>query len=226
MDLKKLENRFRIDLKKLNRYTDREDLKVVHYTGDGHIEMTNSHVGVRAKNVYEGSEKFKHGKAPEHYPDMNHLFDQYESKNVIENIPIKEFEDIFEPFKSAKPEVIHLNFAPNGIFTEIAGNKERIEVDGVMKNDPNKIQMGSKSGLIIDLNIEKSYQVTLRYDYLLIIIQFMRLLGLTNFNLYYPDGLTTLSFLHENLEIIIAPVRNSSNKVFDGVKKLEKEQLT
>lgn len=205
MDLKKLENRFRIDLKKLNRYTDREDLKVVHYTGDGHIEMTNSHVGVRAKNVYEGSEKFKHGKAPEHYPDMNHLFDQYESKNVIENIPIKEFEDIFEPFKSGKPEVIRLNFAPHGIFIDAGGNT---------------------SGLIIDLDIEKSYQVTLKYDYLLIIIQFMRLLGVTNFDLYYPDGLSTLSFINENLEIIIAPVRNSSNKVFDGVKKLEKEQLT
>ena len=205
MDLKKLENRFRIDLKKLNRYTDREDLKVIHYTEDGHIEMTNSHVGVRAKNVYEGSEKFKHGKTPEHYPEMNHLFDQYVSKNVIEDIPIKEFEDIFEPFKSEKPEVIHLNFAPNGIFIDAGGNK---------------------SGLKINLDISKSYQVTLRYDYLLIIIQFMRLLGLTTFNLYYPDGLSTLSFINENLEIIIAPVRNSSKKVFDGVKKLEKEQLT
>lgn len=200
MNLTKVENRFRIDLKKLNRYTDREDLKVVHYTSDGHIEMTNSHVGIRMKDVYEGQERFEHGNTPESYPDMNHLFDQYENKKVIENIPIKEFEEIFEPFKSEKPEVIHLNFAPNGIFIEVNDNK---------------------SGLLINLNTKKSHQVTLRYDYLLIIIQFMRLLGMQKFDLYYPDTLRPLSFINENLEIILAPVRNSSDKVYDGIKKME-----
>lgn len=205
MNLTKVENRFRIDLKKLNRYTDREDLKVVHYTSDGHIEMTNSLVGIRMKDVYEGQERFEHGNTPESYPNMNCLFDQFKNKKVIENIPIKEFEDIIQLIKKEKAEVIHLNFAPNGIFVEVNDNK---------------------SGLHINLDIEKSYQVTLKYDYLLIIIQFMRLLGMKKFDLYYPDTLKPLSFIHENLEIILAPVRNSSDKVYEGIKELEKQVTT
>lgn len=210
MNLKKLENRFRIDLKKINRYTNREDLKVVHYTDDGHIEMTNSHIAIRAKNVYESKEQFKHGKQPENYPDMNNLFDQYMNHSVIENIPVKEFEDTIQPFKSLKPEVIHLNFAPNGIFTEIK-TKEFPEQDG------------AKSGLNINLDVNKSFQVTVKYDYLFIILQFIRLLGLEKFDLYYSTAVEMLYLVNDNLEILFMPMRNTSNKVFDGVKKLEEE---
>lgn len=206
---KKVENRFRIDLKKLNRHTDRDVLKVVHYSKDGHIEMTNSHVGVRLKNVHDGEEKFEHGDKPESYPNMDHLFDQSENKQVIENIPVKEFEDIFKDFKKLKPEVIHLNFSPYGIFTEV-----------VTSGTPNE---DTKSELKINLDIKKSYQVTLKYDYLLIIVQFIRLIGLETFDLYYPDTIRPLSFVNENLELIVAPIRNSNNQVYDGVKELEKK---
>ena len=201
MDIKKVDNRFRIDLKKLNKYTDREEIKVVHYTEDGHIEMTNSHVGFRLKNIHDESEQFKYGKTPKTYPDMNRLFGKYKDNEVIENIPVKEFEDIFSPFKVEKPDVIHLNFSNVGIFTDVQGNT---------------------SGLRTNLDMSKSYQVTVKYDYLLIVIQFMRLLGVKTFDLYYSDTLKPLSFVNENLEILLAPIRNTSDKVFDRVKKLEK----
>src|SRR5699024_12495159 len=79
----KVENRFRVEVKKLK--SKRDILTNVHYTKEGHIEITNGLIAIRLKDVHDQEESLKHGKiTDEEYPNIDHfLSDDFQSTNNV-----------------------------------------------------------------------------------------------------------------------------------------------
>lgn len=205
---KKVENRFRIDLKNLSKYTDREILKNVHYTEDGHVEMTNSFVAVRLSDVYDGEGKLLHGNPEGKYPSLDNIIGHLEDKKEVNGVFVKEIENVLESFKTLKPETVILNFTNNGVIFQVVV--------------PDHLQDKSIASIKMELDIKESFQVAFDFNYLLIGMKFMRLLGIKEVDMYFKKSVRPVSFVYENLEVLIAPKRVPVHDL-KTVRELEEE---
>ena len=193
----KVENRFRVDVKKLK--SKRDILTNVHYTKDGHIEMTNGIIAVRLSDVHDQEEKIKHGKiTDEEYPNLDHIFsNDYEStNNFITTLNTKQMEDFIETFKSNKPDKITVNFLkPDSIILTMF--KE------------NHLQNEAQCTLHNKFENKKNTQIHFTYHYLLLVFKFIRMLGVEEVDCYQKHENAPFNLVYKNLHVIIMPARKN-----------------
>ena len=193
----KVENRFRVDVKKLK--SKRDILTNVHYTKDGHIEMTNGFIAIRLTDVHDQVESLKHGKpSDEEYPNLDHIFsNDYESiNNYITTLNTKQMEDFIETFKSNKPDKITVNFLqPDSIILTM-----------LKEND---LQNEAQCTLHNQFENEKNTQIHFTYHYLLLVFKFIRMLGVGKVECYQKNENAPFNLVYKNLHVIIMPVRKN-----------------
>lgn len=192
---KQVESRFRIDSKKFNKEVNIEDrpiLSNVHYSEEGHIEYTNSHVGIRLLDVYEGEEQFKHGLPIEDgiYPDLGKVFKNYEDLEHIK-LPTKKIEDILQPFVNQKFTQTRLTIKKNELEFEFRTGSQK-----------------EYAGLInLNLDINEEFKIAFHPNYLYDTFRFFRLLKIKEVEFYYGSPIRPVFLVHENLEAVISPQR-------------------
>lgn len=194
----KVENRFRVDVKKLK--SKRDILTNVHYTKDGHIEMTNGFIAIRLKDVHDQEESLKHGKnTDEEYPNLDHIFsDDFQSTNsFITTLHTKQMEDFIETFKSNKPDKITVNFLKSNNSIILTMLKE------------NHLQNEAQCTLHNQFENEKNTQIHFTYHYLLIVFKFIRMLGVEKVECYQKHENAPVNLVYKNLHVIIMPVRKN-----------------
>lgn len=193
----KVKNRFRIDVKKLK--SKRDILTNVHYTKDGHIEMTNGVIAIRLTDVHDQEETLKHGKSTdEEYPNLDHIFsnDYYSTKNFITTIHTKQMEDFIETFKSNKPDKITVKFLkPDSIILTM------LKV--------NDLQNEAQYTLHNRFKNENNTQIHFTYHYLLTVFKFIRMLGVEQVECYQKHENAPVNLVYKNLHVIIMPVRKN-----------------
>lgn len=193
----KVENRFRVDVKKLK--SKRDILTNVHYSNDGHIEMTNGFIAVRLSDVHDQEESLKHGKpSDEEYPNLDHIFsNDYETtNNYITTLNTKQMEDSIETFKSNKPDKITVNFLqPDSIILTM-----------LKEND---LQNEAQCTLHNRFKNEKNTQIHFTYHYILTVFKFIRMLGVEKVECYQKHENAPFNLVYKNLHVIIMPVRKN-----------------
>ena len=190
----KVENRFRIDAKKLK--SDRSILTNVHFTNNGHIEMTNGFIAIRLSNVHDQGEQLKYGKtSDEQYPNLDHIFNKsYGVHDYIGTLKTKKLEDFVESFKAIKPDKIKVDFFEKSVILSLIQTEDLY--DGTMGSIKH-------NGII---NNNKTIYFT--YSYLLLVLKFMRMIGADEIEINQTGKNTSpVSFSYNNLQVILMPVR-------------------
>src|SRR5699024_4014985 len=153
----------RIDVKKLK--SKRNILTNVHFTKDGHIEMTNGFIAFRLCNVHDQDEQLKYGKnSDEQYPNLDQIFNKtYGVRDHVGTLRTKKLEDFIESFKAIKPDKIRVDFFVNEVILSLIQSEEWY--DGTMGRIKH-------NGVI-----NKNTTIYFTYNYLLLVLKFMRMIG-------------------------------------------------
>lgn len=190
----KIENRFRIDVKKLK--SKRSILTNVHFTNDGHIEMTNGIIAIRLFNVHDQDEQLKYGEnSDEQYPNLDQIFNKtYGVRDHIGTLKTKKLEDFVESFKSIKPDKIKVDFFENEVILSLI--------------QPEEIYDGTIGKIKHNGQINNNTTIYFTYSYLLLVLKFMRMIGADEIEINQSGTITNpVSFSYHNLQVILMPVR-------------------
>ena len=191
----KVKKRFDIQLKKIyvghaQMKKVRPVLNQVHYTADGHVQITNSHVGVRLAKVHD--EPDSDGAFPEMHP-LFRIPDEGISVELNE-VVLKELEN--QANVLFKNKIGHI---------KLQMSKETILMTSKPLNDSNFIE----SGLKVNLDLEKEIDIGLNPRYLHDALNMFRMMDATPVTLYYVNELRPIHLVHENLHYLITPIRTS-----------------
>lgn len=188
----KILKRFEIQLKKIyvgnaGLKKRRPELDQIHYSKDGHVEITNSHVGVRLSDVHDK------GDSDENYPDMNKLF---QISDDAETVRINKEE--------AKLLEHHLNVLYRNKIEalRVSINNEGIYIEANEKND-----VYHKSGIQKNLNVSEEITFGIDSRYLHDALQMFRLMKLEEITIHVvPNKRIPISLTSKNLQYLILPV--------------------
>lgn len=186
----KVLKKFESELKKFK--STRDSLKTIHYTEEGHIEFTNSHVAVRLKDCHSEGEKT----VPEtdtSYPNMGRIFDGMSVENIIK-LNVLQIRNMIAPFKAEKFKYVKMTFNNDSI------NFEAPKVEG---------QSLTNAKLICELDIphNEPFTVSVNPKYLYNCLQLFNVLKIKEVNLNYSSSVRPLLFEHENLQYLVTPMR-------------------
>lgn len=164
-------------------------LNSLHYTEDGHVEFTNSHVAVRIKNVHEEPEHT----VPEdlgEYPNLGRLFDGAETGAIRFQLDTKLMSDMLSPFKIAKCEYVKLTITGEGI-TFIPDNSESIV----------------EAHLQIPVDIDEPFQIAFNVKYLYNAMMFFKTQKMFTVDVIASSQVRPLLLVHDNVQYLLTPVR-------------------
>ena len=164
-------------------------LNSLHYTEDGHVEFTNSHVAVRIKNVHEEPEHT----VPEDlgsYPNLGRLFDGAETGVIRFQLDTKLMSDMLSPFKTAKCEYVKLTINDDGI-TFTPDNSESIV----------------EAHLQIPVDIEDELRIALNVQYLYNAMMFFKTQKMFTVDVIASSQVRPLLLVHDNVQYLLTPVR-------------------
>lgn len=163
-------------------------LNSLHYTGDGHVEFTNSHVAVRLKDVHDKAEHT----VPEDlgpYPNLGRLFDGAETGVIRFQLDTKSMSDMLSPFKIAKCEYVKLTITGDGI-TFIPDNSESIV----------------EAHLQIQLDISE-LRIAFNVKYLYNAMMFFKTQKMFTVDVIASSQVRPLLLVHDNVQYLLTPVR-------------------
>lgn len=186
----KVLKKFEAELKKLK--PNRDSLKTLHYTEEGHLEFTNSHVAVRLKDCHSDGEKT----VPETdttYPNLGRIFDTQSVGNSIK-INVLEVRNMIAPFKTEKFDYVKMTFNNDSV------DFEAPKVEG---------QSLTNAKLICQLDVphNEPFIVSVNPKYLYNCLQLFNVLKIKEINLNYSSAVRPLLFEHENLQYLVTPMR-------------------
>lgn len=193
----KVKKRFDIQLKKIYvgksaMKNARPELNQVHYTKNGHVEITNSHVAVRISNVHDLPD------SDEKYPDMDKIFRIPDENRSVE-LKVKDFKELED----------HLNvlYRNNVEEVQVTIDKYGIQiVEHPKSNEPNETFV--ESGIISALDTKEEFIFGMNSRYLHNALNFFRLIGANDITLHLADNhLRPLNITSGNLHYIVMPVR-------------------
>lgn len=190
----KVRKRFEIQLKKIwvgqsGIKRDRPRLNQVHYTDDGHVEITNTMIGIRLSDVHEKPD------SDEDFPDMDKIFqvpngvDEFEFKMN----ELKEFED-------------HLNVIYRN---KVEAVKVKINADGILisEHQPGKDSVFVESGIKIKWDMEEELEFAINPRYLHDALNMFRLVGVNELSIFYDTARKPIHLVSDNLHYLIVPIR-------------------
>lgn len=188
----KIRKRFEIQLKKIyvgnaELKKRRPELDQIHYSKDGHVEITNSHVGVRLSDVHDK------GDSDEKYPDMNKLFQISDDAETvrINKEEAKLLEDHLNVLYRNKVEALRVSI-----------NNEGICIEANEKHD-----VYHKSGIQKNLNVSEEITFGIDSRYLHDALQMFRLMKLEEITIHVvPNKRIPISLTSKNLQYLISPV--------------------
>lgn len=184
--LKKLEQELK-KMTKLNEDNERPAIQELHYTEDGHVEMTNAHVAVRLLDVHDD------GDSNEDYPDLDFVFRDLDEQKSVE-VPVDVLKQVAGMFKSLKQEGAMITFSD-----------EYIAFD-VISNDPIYV---SEVMIKVNLDIKEEFLIGFNPEYIYNAMMFLGKLGIEKATMKYHDPLRPVKFVHENVEYVVTPIRLS-----------------
>lgn len=191
----KIRKRFEIQLKKI--YVGNAELKKrrpkldqIHYSKDGHVEITNSHVGVRLSDVHDK------GDSDEEFPMMDNIFRLPDEVTSIEfdMETLRQLENQTNVLFRYKLDVVKMTMT-----------KEGITLTSKPLNDMNFVECGLK----MELPIDNEVSIGLNPRYLHDALNMFRMIGVENATLYYESELRPIHLVYENLHYLITPIRTS-----------------
>lgn len=188
----KIRKRFEIQLKKIfvgnsSLKNSRPVLNQLHYTKDGHLEITNSHIGVRLTDVHDRED------SDEDFPNMDDLF---KVSNDAETIPLtgkqaKLLEDHLNVLYKNKVETLRVRINKEGIFIESNDKHKVFHESGILQN------FGVKEEIIFGINSRYLHDALMMF----------RLMKLEDIKLHVvPEKRVPISITSENLHYILSPV--------------------
>lgn len=188
-----IRKRFDIQLKKIyvghaRMKKEHPVLNQVHYTADGHVQITNAHVGVRLAKVHD--EPDSDGAFPEMHP-LFRIPDEGISVELNE-VVLKELENQANVLFKYKLDVIKLTM-----------NKEGITLTSKPLNDMNFVECGLK----MELPMNDEVSIGLNPRYLHDALNMFRMIGAEKATLYYDSELRPIHLVYENLHYLITPIR-------------------
>lgn len=191
----KVRKRFEIQLKKI--YVGKSKLKKtrptlnqIHYSEDGHVQMTNSHVGVRLSNVHDQPD------SDEKFPNMNHLFELPDESTELtfNKETIKELESLSNVLFRHKLNVIKVKLSKDGI---------------LMTSKPINSMNFVECGLKMELDLKEDIELNLNPRYLHDALNMFRMLDVPYVNLHIVTSLRPIHLVYENLTYLITPIRSA-----------------
>lgn len=207
---KKLEDRMRIHKNKLfskdlNELLDsRPELNVVNYR-NGHIEITNSFVAVRAKDVLEEKDHIENNSFTKQ-DKMDKIFDiDFDPKKDFQAIiSTKHFEDLTDDLiEKDVVDTLFFNitdFGKNAILTIDPKTMDRtVELKTIVESIETKGQTKDKSdsvSFILNLNFFNQA------------MNFFRMLGVKSVSLVIEGPNKPVHLMYKNIHYVIAPITN------------------
>lgn len=189
----KVRKRFEIQLKNLyvgqpGIKRDRPKLNQIHYSGDGHVEITNTMSAVRLSDVHEKQD------SDDGYPNMDGIFkvpnnvDEFEFKMK----ELKEFED-------------HLNVIYRN---KVEAVKVKINSDGILISEqhPGKESVFVESGIKIKWDMEEELEFAIHPRYLHDALNMFRLIGVKELSIFYDTARRPIHLVSDNLHYLIMPL--------------------
>lgn len=189
----KVKKRFDMQLKKLwvgqsQMKNARPVLNQVHYTGNGHVEITNSHVGVRLSDVHNKPD------SDEKFPMMDNIFRLPDKVAALEfdMETLRQLENQANVLFKYKLDVIKLTM-----------NKEGITLTSKPLNDMNFVECGLK----MEFPMNDEVSIGLNPRYLHDALNMFRMIGAEKATLYYESAVRPIHLVYENLHYLIVPIR-------------------
>lgn len=205
---KKLQDRMRIHKNKLfaNDYKkvleSRPELDVVNYQ-NGHIEIANTYVAIRAKDVL----KKEHEIENERYPDINHIFDIHKSDTLFQSsVNPKELEDLTLATID-ECDMLEFKYRPSksgDVLTLIPQTK-----DTIITITPMAVNV------TIDIEpVTKNDEIKFILDPLLFndAMNFFRMLGADSVDVITEGPNKPIHLVYENIHYVIAPITNRNKR--------------
>ena len=186
----------------------RPELNVVNYR-NGHIEITNTFVAVRVKDVLEENDHIENNTFTKQ-EKMDKVFDiDFDpQKDFQAIIPTKHFEDLTdELIKKDDVDTLFFNitdFGKNAILTIDPKTMDRtVELKTIVENIETKGQTKDKSDSVsFILNLIFFNQA----------MNFFRMLGIKEVNMVIEGPNKPVHFMYENIHYVIAPIKNSTKR--------------
>lgn len=180
-------NRFEKQLKIFNKKAKRDELKVLHYSADGHIEITNSLVAVRLKDVHKQEDSHPG------YPALGRIFDSADFKGKSCKLDVKAVVNLLAPFKKEKQKSVDFEFAADAMT--------------VLSCDPDaySTRSGKWEGAV---KIDDLFFVKADPTYMHDCFQFFKMLKVEEVEMFYTSNVRPMMFRFENLEYLVTPMRN------------------
>ncbi|MFL2104169.1 hypothetical protein [Mycobacteroides abscessus] len=167
-------------------------LNTIHFTEDGNIEMTNSHVAIRMKDVHEQPEHVVPYLDTSAYPSLERIFNGVENGSFQIELEPKLMLGMLSPFKLEKVEVIKLSFRKDGIeFKPVnyAGN------------------IIQEAKLTVPLNMNEEFHIAVNVKYLYDAMMFFKTQKIKIIKMTASSAVRPMMFEHENLQYLVTPVR-------------------
>ena len=173
-------------------------LNTIHFSKEGNVELTNSHVAIRLTNVHEETEHTIPDTDGASYPDLGRIFEGCQHGNIKLEFNPKELSNMLSPFKVAKAEVIRITFRKNGITIEPAyHSSDPVDDEQVMID----------ATLTIDLDIEEDFKIGVNTKYMLDAMNFFKTQKITTVKMIASSSVRPMLFEYENLQYLVTPVR-------------------
>lgn len=175
-------------------------LNSLHYSKEGHVEFTNSHVAVRIKDVHSD---------PEHtvpdgigqYPDLGRLFDGAEYGSINLELDTKALSDMLSPFKTEKVDVVKITFDKTKITFAPVYTSKKANWDEGWKD----IIQGAELKCELDLN--EPFQIAFNVKYLYNAFMFFKTQKMLSVKMTASSPIRPVLLKYENVQYLITPVR-------------------
>lgn len=192
----KIRKRFEIQLKKI--FVGQTDLKrarpvlnQIHYSKDGHVEITNGTVAVRLSNVHHLED------SDEKYPGMVDIFKLEENAQSfkLDKELLKEFEDHLNVLYRNKVSVVRMVINKKGIYME--------------PNNLTEEKVYHESGIKIDLDIKEEMKFGINPRYLHDALMMIRMMKIDEVTIHKSTELRPFRITAKNLQYLIMPIRTT-----------------
>lgn len=164
-------------------------LENIHYSKDGHAEITNNIVAIRLSNVHDGSlhEEIKG------YPDMNPIMIQSADNHQNIILPVQELEKkLHHPGIKEDIDLMNIHIKNDRITMVPQTADKQTTLEKIILNG--------------EFDIDEELAFIIRPRILHDAFNFFRMLGISEVNLYVDDKRDPIRLIHDNVQYLIAPI--------------------